>query len=198
MSINFKNEILDFGKNLFINKKYSVIFLCLVLIGSLSMISLGNIQHPKMEIFMFMIVSIIGIFCINFYFTNDSKNELHKIAFILIIIFGLLLIFTMPILEPSDGPEHFTRAEITSRGILFPEYTGVSFSNYYYENGSYVWNGEGFKTISSVKDLNSERYETVLMSNYADDKINESLVVVDQAFQQTAFLVICLKQLEYL
>lgn len=188
MGFNINNYLISFKENFIDYKKYYLIFICLLLIGSFSMLSINNIQHPKMEIIMLMIVSILGILIINYYFSHNSEECIHNFAFILIIILGLLCIFTMPILEPSDCPEHFTRAEITSRGILFPEYTGNSYTNYYYyENGSYVWDGEGFKTISSVKDLNSERYGTVFTSSHDNDRINHTEVIESQAFQQNPF-----------
>ena len=156
-----KTDNLNFKDNIFQSKKYWTIYIILLLVGSLSMLSINNIEHPKMEILMLICLSIIGILLISYYFSNKSQEDLYKVAFVLILVFGLLCVFAMPICEPSDCPEHLTRAEITSRGILFPEYTGNNYTNYYFNGTDYVWDGTGFETIQSIVDIKQNRYNTV-------------------------------------
>ena len=182
-----KTDNLNFKDNIFQSKKYWTIYIILLLVGSLSMLSLNNIEHPKMEILMLICLSIIGILLISYYFSNKSQEDLYKVAFVIIVIFGLLCVFTMPICEPSDCPEHLTRAEITSRGILFPEYTGNNYTNYYFNGTDYVWDGSGFETIQSIADIKQNRYNTVFTMENDDEKINNTLVIVDQCAEQNPF-----------
>lgn len=93
----------------------------------------------------------------------------------------------MPICEPSDAHEHLARAEITSRGIIFPEYNGENYTNYYYNGTDYKWTGEGFEVISSIKEISANRYKTVFETDLANNKIDHNLVIVDQAFEQNPF-----------
>ena len=56
------------------------------------------------------------------------ENKNYFLIFIIltilctVILFGLMCVFLSPIGSVSDEVEHFTRAEITSQGVLFPEY----------------------------------------------------------------------------
>lgn len=182
-----RNYLINFKENIFLSKKYWAIYIVLLFIGSLSMLSLNNIEHPKMEILMLIILSVIGIILISYYFSNKSQEGVYKVAFVIILVFGLLCVFTMPICEPSDCPEHLIRSEITSRGILFPEYTGENYTNYYFNGTDYVWDGSGFETIQSIDDIRHNRYNTVLTMENDDEKINNSFVIVDQCAEQNPF-----------
>lgn len=186
-TFNFGDRISEFKDNIAYSKKYWIIYLIFLFIGSLSMISADTFTNPNMEIFALVFISIVGIFCVSYAISKYSEENLYKIAFILILVFGIICVFVMPICITSDTPEHLTRAEITSRGIMFPEYIGSSYSNYYYNGTDYIWNGGGFETISSSTDFSDYRYGTIFTVPFDDEKVNNTLIVVDQAFEQNPF-----------
>lgn len=49
------------------NKKYISIFFILVLVIFLSMLQMKNLTSPSMEIVLFVVVTLIGVFLINYY-----------------------------------------------------------------------------------------------------------------------------------
>lgn len=185
--IIIKKNLIDYKNNIFKSKKYWMIFIILLLLGSLSMISINNIEHPKMEILMFSLVSIVGVFLISYYFANNSDENLYKIAFSIILIFGIMCVFFMPICQPSDCGEHLARSEITSRGILFPEFTGNNYSNFYSNGTDILWDGSGFEIIQSVNELIDNRFNTFLTMDNANVKINNTLVIYYMCAEQNPF-----------
>ena len=87
------------------------------------------------------------------------------------LLFGLICAFVIPIDSVSDEYEHLSRAEITSRGILFPEYV----------NGS-------FESISSMSNFyDNANGKTIFEVNGDTAKINSSLAHVGSAFEQNPF-----------
>ena len=106
------------------SKKYWIIYLIFITITCASTLSAKNFAKPQIVIAAFIIVAVLGVICIVYYFMHDSDNELYKVAFVIILCFGLLSALIVPIADVSDELEHLTRAEITSRGIVFPHWEG--------------------------------------------------------------------------
>ncbi|MDL2246982.1 DUF2142 domain-containing protein, partial [Methanobrevibacter sp. OttesenSCG-928-K11] len=150
------------------NKKYLVLYALFVLVTALSMLSLNNYYNPKFEIIIFLLVLFIGIFLINFY-TKHTK-ELHKVAFLVIICFGICSVLLTPILDVCDEQEHFTRAELTSKGDFFPQN-----------------NENGFKTIQGTLDLIGNSESTIFETDVDTKSINHTTVNVSSVFQQNPF-----------
>ena len=146
MKLSYK--ITEDYKNAFLqNRKAILIFFILTLISTLSTFNMANYLHPEMEIIIFILVMILGIFCILYYKIHNT--ELHKVAFVVILCFGLVFAFLSPMLIIPDEFEHFTHSEITSRGELFPEYVTAS-------KEVPSWDGnhfQGYRTIGSVLDF---------------------------------------------
>ena len=169
-------------------KKYYLIYAFAVLLSAFSLITAETIAHPKMELIFLLLILFMGFFCLTFYFSHNDDDNLYKSLFVILIIFGMVCAFITPICQVGDTQEHFARAEITSRGIIFPEYNGQNFTNYYINNNSeYVWDGTGFEVIQSEKFFEDNRYKTVFDTNHDTDKINYTLVNTSQAFQQNPF-----------
>ena len=164
LEYNFKDSILK-------SKKYLIIFLLIFGILSISMFGIDNFNHPKMEILVFILVSIIGIFCIIFYSNHDDDSELYKTAFLIIVLIGLLFCFLNPICNVSDELEHLARADITSNGILMPEYI----------NNSYVVDSDIPNFFSKNKTLPLFEFTGDL------EKIDRSTSTHPSAFQQNPF-----------
>lgn len=186
-----KEQFLEFKKILFESKKYLLFYLVFITIAGFSTITHANINHPKFELIIFIIVAILGGLCILFYLLNDSEEDLYKVAFVVIICFGLICSLLIPICGVSDEPEHFIRSEITSQGILFPHWTGddLGLTRTYDTNGNFVTNETeiGYKTIDSSKFFLNQRGKTVFETSHDTDKINYSNIITPSAFEQNIF-----------
>lgn len=171
------------------NAKFYLIYILFVLIAAFSVITKRNLDHPMMELISIFFISFIGIVCLKFYFNHRSSDELYKSVFVFLIIFGLVCAFINPICEGSDFEEHAVRSEITSRGVLFPEYNGDNFTSYYKNNDSkYVWDGSGFETIASSNFFHDSRHLTVFDTEQDSAKINHTPINVTSCFEQNFFL----------
>ena len=107
------------------SKKYWLIYLIFIAVTCMSTISARNFVNPQFVIATFVIVAVMGIVCIVYYFMHDSDNELYKVAFVIILCFGMMSALIVPIVDVSDELEHLTRAEITSQGVAFPHWKVV-------------------------------------------------------------------------
>ena len=188
MDIDVKNQFLTLKNGLLENKKFLIIYLILTTIFFLSTLTKNNISHPKFEMIMFIIINILGISCLAFYFTHKSEKELYKVAFVVILCFGLICSLIVPICDVSDEREHFARAEITSQGVIFPHWTGddLGLERSWDENGKYN-EGTGFETIESMHFFWQEIEKTVFDTPHDTDKINFTSSLIDSAFQQNPF-----------
>lgn len=197
MGVDFQHNIFkgkfDEYKTVLINsKKYWILYLFFITLTFLSTISMKNIFHPKFELIIFFIVSILGVFCILYYFLHNKDIEVYKVAFIIIICFGIICSLIVPISDVSDESEHLTRAEITSRGVIVPHYTGEDIGidrTYNLTDGelSDELNNVGFETIDSIHFFKSNKERTVFEVIDDTDKINNSLIIVSSAFEQNPF-----------
>lgn len=103
--------------NLHDNIKFILVFSISVLLFAFSEFNKSNYAHPKFELGFLILILIIGIILIQFY--SKNKEDIVKITFITILIFGVLCVFTTPIMDTPDELYHFYRSELTSEGILF-------------------------------------------------------------------------------
>ena len=161
------------NKTILANKNYIsyfLIFIVLTVLCTIALFNSTNYSSPIKEIIILVITLIIG--CISI-FSYIKDKKIHKTAVIIIILFGLMCVFLSPIGSVSDEVEHFTRAEITSQGVLFPEYIS--------EN-----NTQGFLTIDSTSN-NVDRDKTVFETDWDLQKVNNTKVLSDSAFQQNPF-----------
>lgn len=107
--------------NLHDNIKFILVFSISVLLFTFSEFNKSNYAHPKFELAFLILILIIGIILIQFY--SKNKEDIVKITFITILIFGFLCAFTTPIMDTPDELYHFYRSELTSEGILFSSNT---------------------------------------------------------------------------
>lgn len=167
--LDFKNKINIFKKDIFLSKKYWFIYILVLLAFTLVRFEMENYLHPKMEIITFILLSLCGIFSISYYQGHNNDNELFKTAFIIIFIFGIICSFITPICLAPDEVEHFVRSEMTSSGVLFPEYNNGSFltiqstldlievGKIHLENefdGMNIWNSSIFYTDADTEPIN--------------------------------------------
>ena len=89
----FKNFTDSFVRS----KKYWIIYLIFITITFASTLSAKNFQKPQFVIATFIIVAVIGVACIVYYFMQDSDRELYKVAFAIILCFGILSALIVPL-----------------------------------------------------------------------------------------------------
>ncbi|WP_298523613.1 DUF2142 domain-containing protein [uncultured Methanobrevibacter sp.] len=182
--IDIKSEISGIKDSAFESKRYWILYLVLMLIASFSIYSPSNYGHPKLQLLAIAVIAILGVFCIVFYTRHSEDEELYKTAFVIVLVLGIVCAFLIPICFSPDEVEHFVRAEITSRGIINPEYNNGSFLTIQstldlIKNGKSP-TGTGFDGMGMV---NSSIFNT-----NADLKpINMSLVKYPSAFAQNPF-----------
>ena len=151
---------------------YFLIFTILTILCTIFLFNEANYSSPMKELIILVITLIIGCISIASYI-KDKK--IHKTAIIIIILFGLMCVFLSPIGSVSDEVEHLTRAEITSQGVLFPEYITQN-------------NTQGFLTIESTSH-NIDMDKTIFETDWDTQKINNTQVLSNSAFQQNPFYV---------
>jgi uncharacterized membrane protein len=153
-------------------RNYFLIFIVITILATFCMFTKNNYSSPFKEIIILIMTLVIGIVSITSYI---KEKEIYKTAIIIILLFGLMCVFLSPIGSVSDEVEHFTRSEITSEGILLPEYVTQD-------------NKSGFITIKSTSD-GIPRDHTIFETDWDSQKIDYTQVVSNSAFQQNPFYV---------
>ena len=194
VSLGLDATLKDYKNMLFKSKKYCFIYLVLILILGLSTASQKNFIHPEFLILTFVVVAILGIFCIVFYLLHNRDEELYKVAFVVILCFGIVCALIVPICDVSDETEHIARAEITSQGVIIPHWTGEDkgvdalFNHTEGERISSARNlGVGYNSISALNFFSSNLGITVFDTVHDTDKINHTPHIIDSAFEQNPF-----------
>lgn len=117
---------------------------------------------------------VFGVFSL-YYFTKN-ENNMHKVAFIIILLFGITCVFLTPINDVSDELEHCTRSEIVSSGQISTEYVQIP------NNTAY-----GYLTIKAVDDLAQNAGNNVFNTKIDDSKIDYTPTYLNSAFSQNPF-----------
>ena len=176
------------------SKKYWIIYLILITITCASTLTSKNFTNPQFVVVTFFIVAVLGVVCIVYYFMHDSQNELYKIAFVIILCFGILSALIVPIVDVSDELEHLTRAEITSQGVMFPHWEGGknNLTQLYNRTneGKYstaLNTDVGFNTSKSHMFFIENRGHTVFETSSDTDKISNETILDGSAFEQNPF-----------
>ena len=191
---NSNGDSRNFTQTLRESKRYWIIYLIFIAITCASTITAKNLKDPQFEIATFAIVAVLGILCITYYFMHDSKDELYKVAFVIIICFGIISALIVPIVDVSDELEHLTRAEITSQGVLVPHWNGGEHNldrlYNHTDNARYSTKlnvDVGFETIESHMFFLNNRENTVFDTPHDTDKINYTPILDGSAFEQNPF-----------
>ncbi|WP_407378498.1 DUF2142 domain-containing protein [Methanobrevibacter sp.] len=137
-------------------KKYMLIYIVFVIVFLFAMYNEKLFADYQYKVIFLLITTIIGLTSI--YYAYKNKMELHKIGLVLIIIFGLMMVFLAPPMSFPDEATHFTRAELMSEGHLYPNMTenGVYVNNYYFnmnqaQNGATIINHDFNNPITDHK-----------------------------------------------
>ena len=123
--MNIQNYFNDYTKCM-------IIFLAFIVIFVFAMFTEENFAHPENEVIFIALAAILGL--IGIYYSYKHETELHKVALVVILIFGLLMVFFTPPLSFPDEAAHFSRAELMTEGYLYPEFrdNGTCIDNYYF------------------------------------------------------------------
>ena len=184
MDFDVSGEFQKFKGDFVKSKKYWLIYLVIIVFISLSLFRADNYAHPKMEIIIIILVSLLGIFTISYYQGHNDEKELYKTAFLIILIFGIICCLLIPICNGPDEVEHFVRSEMTSSGVIIPDYKNGSFQTIQstldlIEKGKTTW-ATGFDAIN--------RDDASIFNTNADTQpINYTLVKYPSAFAQNPF-----------
>ena len=175
------------------SKKYWLIYLIFITITLASTLSAKNFDKPQVVIASFIIVAVLGVVCIVYYFMHDSENELYKVAFVIILCFGILSALIVPIADVSDELEHLTRAEITSQGVIFPHWEdGPNNLTQLYNRtegkiSNALYTDVGFNTTASHMFFLNNLGLTVFETPHDTDKISNKTMLDGSAFEQNPF-----------
>ena len=181
---DFKDKFANIKDGFFSSKKYSLIYLALILFFVLSNFDLSNYSNPKIEIIVLSIVLLGGIFCISYYFSHKNESELYKTAFFIILIFGIVCAMLMPLTCAPDEYEHLIRAELTSQGEIIPNYVNGSYSSIEAVNDLIAYSHQerdGNYNLVSVQNA------TVFTTDIDTLSINYTEHKFDSAFAQNPF-----------
>lgn len=160
----------DFKDCLVKSKKSILMYIIMIALVSFLLLGPNNYAHPKTELVVMGLIVILGIFSIVLHYKNGNE-KLYVTAFVVILIFGLVCCLVTPIISVSDEGEHLMRAEITSRGVLFPEYVN-----------------ESYESISAMNFFAKSNDLTVLQVDGDTDKINHTADYKTSVFEQNPFL----------
>lgn len=155
-------------------KNYYIIYLLLIVFFTLTFLKTEDYSSPTFEIIIFFLIFIFGAFGLYYYTKNE--NNLHKVALVIILLFGITCVFLTPINDVSDEIEHTTRSEIVSSGQISTEYVQIPNNTVY-----------GYLTIKSVDDLAQNAGYNVFNTKVDDEKINYTPVYLNSAFSQNPF-----------
>lgn len=158
----------------FNGKKYILLYLVILSFFTINFFQYENYLSPFFEIALLILVFIIGSFAL-YYYTQNEDN-LHKVALIIILLFGITCVFLTPIDDVSDEQEHSIRSEIVSTGQLSTDYIQIPNSTEH-----------GYKTIASLILLGENTGSNVIKTDVDDLKIDLTPSYISSAFSQNPF-----------
>ena len=156
------------------NQYFILIYLAILCIFTLCFLTKEDYSSPFFEIVILILVFIIGAFSLYYYTQNE--NNLHKVAFIIILLFGITCVFITPINDVSDEQEHFIRSEIVSTGQISTDYIQIPNTTSY-----------GYQTIKSLTVFCDSAGLNVFNTNVDDAKIDYTPSYFNSAFSQNPF-----------
>lgn len=156
------------------NKKYLSIYIALLVFFSIWFLVPNDFQNTALAAGLFVFLLAVGVISILYYRVNE--NNLHKVAFVIILLFGIAFVFLSPINDISDEAEHTVRSEILSTGDLQPDYVLIPNTDVH-----------NYKTINSIVDLANLRGVNVFNTAVDDSKIDYRDNYFNSAFAQNPF-----------
>lgn len=161
--------------NFELKRCFPLVYLLIILLFSAYLFFINPSVDVNFALTIWLLLGVSGGIII--YFSDKFGNDnIYKLVFIIILCFGLFNTFLTPIVDVCDESEHFWRSEITSQGVLVPDYVSIPGSNQ-----------SGYKTIGSLKDLYPNTGLTVFETDWDDNPINYSTCYSSSAFSHNPF-----------
>jgi uncharacterized membrane protein len=174
----------DISKQFSNNKRYIGIYLLFIIICNIIIIVSKNnynfnynylLHFNYNYLLLFLIISFLGIFCLLYY--KKEKNRIHRVAFVIIVCFGLINCFIIPLFCNYDESEHFLRSELTSKGELIPIYDNYT---------------KTYATIKSIRELTPDNFsvytpKTIFNIDIDTDQIDYFPASYHSVFAQNPF-----------
>lgn len=155
-------------------KNYYLLYLLIIIFFTVSFLQFDDYMSPVLEIIIFLLLFVFG--AISLYYYTQNEDNLHKVAFVIILLFGITCVFLTPIDDVSDEIEHFTRSEIVSTGHISTDYVQIPNNTEY-----------GYLTIKSVDELSQNASVNVFNTKVDDNKIDYTPAYLNSAFSQNPF-----------
>ena len=165
---------MDFRKIARENTISIIVYIALLCFFTFLAMNKYTCSNENFLIGIFILVLVLGVILI-FYFRGNMKN-IYKVAFVVILIFGICSVFLTPICDISDEYEHLVRSEIVSNGEITTDYVKDPVNNL-----------SGFKTISSMEALCIATDSNLFEHQLWDTKINYTDYYSSCAFAQNPF-----------
>lgn len=182
--LSFKDNF----KELLKLKKPILIYFGFLVFTVFCIFSVENYLNPFKELFVMFIAFILGIISISYYTKN--KKKLHRVAFVIIILFGILSLFTAPLFNIPDEEEHYVRADTLSQGQIFPIYNH-ELKGFEISQAQYDFININFKNITNNEtgeySIEFDSHKTIFDTDLGSKKINESVMITHSAFAQNPF-----------
>ena len=165
----FEFYFIEIVKNLISRKWFILAFLLFIILGTIGITEIGKVSNYfSFKYFLvFFVIFVSGALCI---VSNSDVKHIHNLTFMIVLIFGLISCVATPILDSPDEYTHLRRAEITSRGELFPE----------------ILNEQGYVTIQSIINIEKEQGKSFLSAQQTD--INNNKVQVAHIAESNFFV----------
>ena len=139
-------------------KNYYLLYLLIIIFFTVSFLQFDNYMSPALEIIIFLLIFVFG--AISLYYYTQNENNLHKVAFVIILLFGITCVFLTPIDDVSDELEHSIRSEIVSTGQISTDYIQIPNSTEH-----------GYKTIASLTLLGNNTGSNVIKTDVDDSRL---------------------------
>ena len=167
-----KNKLIEEIHILNENKIFIIFYCLILLLLGLFLFNQENYISPFKELIILVILLIEGIFSIIYFKKNHDK--LHKVAFTIILIFGITCLLLTPIFIVNDEAEHFFRADSVSNGVIIPEFNNIT---------------KNYTVTQTSRDLGEHEGHivTFLDSPTTSTRINNSEATVNKIFAQNPF-----------
>ena len=154
--------------------KYIGIYIIIVFSFSVFFLNFSDYSHNSFKIAFILLLMIIGALSLIFYKYNIE--DIHKVAFVIILLFGITMVFLTPITDASDEIEHFIRSDIVSTGQLSTNYIPMPNTTEY-----------GYQTITTTIIFANSTGMTVFDTDVDDKKIDYTPNYFNSAFAHNPF-----------
>ena len=160
-------ELKDMGK-------YIGLYVLIVLAFSMFFMNFADYSHISFKIATIAFLIIMGALSLILY--NFKNLDLHKVAFVIILLFGITMLFLTPLTDASDEIEHFIRSDIVSTGQISTDYVPMPNTTSY-----------GYQTVTTTIVFANATGMTVFDTDVDDAKIDYSPNYFNSAFSQNPF-----------